>query len=205
MNNLITLGFMELKYKRNCPSCGKKQTYSRKDSLFRAIKNNRMCINCSMSGDKNGFFGKTHNINTKNILSNKSNIQWNDLENRKNKSIKTKLNWQNAEKRKNYIKSLSKSKWLKVRCDIGQPEFIEKWNRLGFNFEMNYQLTDNNGFLAYLDGYDKQNNIVLEYDGIYHNNKKDLIRQNKIIELLKPKKFFRFNKKTNTIYNTIAK
>jgi hypothetical protein len=98
--------------------------------------------------------------------------------------------------RKKHIESLIKVNYLGRATDIGQVDLINKWNRLGFNFQINYQVhTDN--FLAYLDGYDKEKNIVFEYDGKYHYSKKqkqkDLIRQNKIVEILKPKKFWRYD------------
>jgi hypothetical protein len=123
---------------------------------------------------------------------------------KRNISLAKKKSWKNPETRKKYYDALSKTKWIKVRTDRGQLELIEKWNKLGFNFEPNYQLkVDDN--LFYLDGYDKERNVVLEYDGQYHNKtsqkQKDLVRQNKIIEILKPKKFWRYNRETNLWLN----
>ena len=116
---------------------------------------------------------------------------------KKKLSDASKNAWNNPIIRKKYNDALEKTKYLKVRTDRGQLELIEKWNRLGFNFEPNFQIkTDQD--LFYLDGYDKEKNVVLEYDSKYHSKpfqqKKDLIRQNKIIEILKPKKFWRYNK-----------
>jgi len=87
-------------------------------------------------------------------------------------------------------------KWIKVRTDKGQIEMLEKWNRLGFNFEPNYQFkTDKD--LFYIDGYDVKRNVVLEYDSKYHNKPKqqraDLIRQKIIIDTLQPNVFWRYN------------
>jgi hypothetical protein len=116
---------------------------------------------------------------------------------KKKLSDASKKAWNNPIIRKKYNDSLEKTKWLKVRTDKGQLELIEKWNKLGFNFETNYQIkTDKD--LFYIDGYDKEKNVVLEYDSKYHSKpyqqKKDLVRQNKIIEILKPKKFWRYDK-----------
>jgi len=62
--------------------------------------------------------------------------------------------------------------------------------------------------LFYIDGYDKEHNVVLEYDGKYHNKtyqkRKDLIRQQKIIEILKPKRFWRYNKVDNSFIECIS-
>ena len=98
--------------------------------------------------------------------------------------------------RKKHIKALSETKYLKCKTDKGQLELLEKWNILGFKFEPNYKIyTDDD--LFYIDGYDKDHNVVIEYDSKYHSRlgqkKTDLIRQNKIIEILHPKKFWRFN------------
>jgi hypothetical protein len=110
--------------------------------------------------------------------------------------------------RKKHIDALIKSKYLGKPTDKGQIELLEKWNRLGFNFEINYQVTNNIDFLAYLDGYDKERNIVLEYDSKYHlllhQKKKDLIRQQKIIDILNPKKFWRYNS-VNKFWKLIKK
>jgi hypothetical protein len=96
--------------------------------------------------------------------------------------------------RKKHLDALRHSRWIKVRSDKGQLEMINCWNKMGFNFEPNYQIhTDD--FLCYLDGYDKDRNIVLEYDSKYHHRQKekDLIRQQKIIGILNPKKFWRYD------------
>ncbi len=39
-------------YQRNCPQCGKLQTYTRKAGLERAIKENRVCFACSMKNTR---------------------------------------------------------------------------------------------------------------------------------------------------------
>ena len=55
---------------------------------------------------------------------------------------------------------LHQSQWLKVKTDKGQLELIDKWNKLGFDFEPNYQVkTDQD--LFYVDGYDKEKNVAL--------------------------------------------
>ena len=55
--------------------------------------------------------------------------------------------------------------------------------------------------MFYIDGYDPIHNVVLEYDGKYHSKlkqkEKDIIRQNKIIKLLSPKVFWRYDMVTN--------
>jgi hypothetical protein len=98
--------------------------------------------------------------------------------------------------RKKHIEALHQSKWLKVKTDRGQLELLDKWNRLGFQFEPNYQVhTDTD--LFYVDGYDKEHGVVMEYDAKYHlkpyQRQKDLVRQQKIIDILHPKRFWRYD------------
>ena len=63
---------------------------------------------------------------------------------------------------------------------------IDKWNKLGFKFEINFQIY-NGKYLYYIDGYDPIHNVVLEYDSKYHmklkQQKKDLIRQQNIVNI----------------------
>jgi hypothetical protein len=109
--------------------------------------------------------------------------------------------------RKKHLDALHHSKWIKVRTDKGQLELLKKWNRMGFLFEPNYQLkTDQD--LFYIDGYDKEKNVVLEFDSEYHSKpyqqKKDLVRQNKIIYILKPNKFWRYNSTNKQFKNVLG-
>ena len=54
----------------------------------------------------------------------------------------------------------------------------------------------------------KEKNVVFEYDEPKHNNfsmkKKDEIRQNRIIEKIKPIMFIRFNEQYNRLYDIIS-
>ena len=108
--------------------------------------------------------------------------------------------------RKRHIEALHSSGWIKVKTDRGQVELLEKWNRLGFHFEPNFQIhTDAD--LFYIDGYDPVHKVVIEYDGKYHNKpiqkQKDLIRQSKIIDILNPKKFWRYDSIKKTFRNVL--
>lgn len=156
---------------------GKKQSDDTKRKL--SIKN---------GGKNNPFYGKSHSEISKNKMS----CSW-------------KKRWDNTEIRKHLRDILTKCDWIKVKCDKGQLELLDKWSKLGFNFEPNYKIkTDVD--LFYIDGYDKEKNVVIEYDTKYHNKstqkRKDLIRQNKIINILKPKKFWRYNS-VNKIWRNV--
>jgi hypothetical protein len=127
-----------------------------------------------------------------------------DIRKRHKKAIQIAM--QNPDIRKRHINALLETKYLGRKTDKGQLEMISCWNKMGFKFEPNYQVhTDTD--LFYIDGYDKNRGVVLEYDSKYHNRlgqkEKDLIRQNKIIEILHPKKFWRYNTETKSLTNVI--
>ncbi len=112
----------------------------------------------------------------------------------KNKlSIALKVAWKDSLKRK---KMLERCRWKNTSADKGQLELLKKWNTIGFQFLPNYRVKTNTD-LFYVDGYDPSHKVVLEYDSKYHfsepQKSKDLVRQNKIIDILKPKKFWRYN------------
>lgn len=143
--------------------------------------------------------GMRHSEDTKKKI---SNVIISD-DRRKKMSISTKNQWKNPIIRN---KMISNSTWINTRMDRGQLELLNKWNKLGFDFKPNYQLKIDSD-LFYIDGYDKEKNVVLEYDTKYHNyqkqKEKDLIRQDKIINILNPKKFWRYNVTTKEIKNIL--
>lgn len=160
-------------------------------------------IGKSVSGVNAPWYGKQLTDETKKKLSesHKGLQVWN--KDKKCPSIVSAMH--RPEVRKKHLAGLHHSKWLKVRTDKGQLEFLDKWNKLGFSFEPNYQVkTDTE--LFYIDGYDKEQNVVIEYDSKYHkrNKSKDLIRQNKIIDILKPKKFWRYDAVEKQVENVLG-
>lgn len=207
-----------------CSNCQKVVDVLYKSNATTNVRKNRKCASCSSKIKVNLFNfhfkpGHIHNNECKEKISKsvkksmyrpdirKKHIDAIDtIENREKLSVIRKLVWQNTESRKRYHESLIKTKFLGRRCDIGQPELIEKWNKLGFNFEINYPLHSDQD-LFYLDGYDKERNVVFEYDGEYHNRRhqreKDLVRQQKIIEILNPKKFWRYDAVNKQIKNIL--
>lgn len=197
-------------HNKRCPSCGKEQSYKTNRGLMVAIRENRKCGSCALSGkflsDEHkkqlGHIGNTYCLGRKQCLKEKelrrvsNNRRFENPEERERTSRAIKIAMHRPDVRKRHIDALHQSQWLKVKTDKGQLELLEKWNGLGFKFEPNYQVhTDTD--LFYVDGFDKEHGVVLEYDSKYHNTlgqqKKDLIRQNILIDVLKPKKFWRYN------------
>ena len=198
-------------YSKNCPVCNRIQKYSNKSNLCQAIKLNTICYSCradirtyspetrtKMSAVSKG---RRFSLSTREKLSIASKRNYENPLNLKMMADAVKLAMHRPDVRKRHIEALHHSKWLKVRTDKGQMEMIEKWNRLGFRFHPNYQVhTDD--FLCYIDGYDPEHNVVLEYDSQYHRKlsqqKKDAEREKRIIDILHPKKFWRYNSHTHS-------
>ena len=103
------------------------------------------------------------------------------------KSCRIKNKWKNPEYRKNHINKVSK----KIK---------ELWTTIEIC-----------GF--FIDGYDKENNIVFEYDEPQHYyvngrlKEKDLYRQNVLIEHIskqfKSPRFIRYDEKRNRLYEVL--
>ena len=91
-------------------------------------------------------------------------------------------------------------------------EFIDKLNKeKGWNL----QHALNGGEIVisgyYLDGYDRDRNIVFEYDERYHYKfgrklrNKDTLRQQRIINKLTPTQFFRYDEEKQNLYEVIVR
>ena len=187
----------------NCPVCLKERTLKTRKNIRRALKCKTRCNSCS-NGIKTK--GRKTSFNTKKKMSASHIKRYTDVRQKYKTSELVKKAMYRPDVRKRHIEALHNSKWLKVKTDKGQLELIEKWNRLGFNFQPNYQIKTGED-LFYLDGYDLNKNVVLEYDSKYHfrlkQYKKDIVRQNKIIQWLNPKFFWRYdvvNKKYTLVY-----
>ncbi len=145
-------------------------------------------------GNKNGMFGRNHIEKTKELIRIKATGR-KVLEKSRRKNRETKLNL------------IKQRGWLKI--NPAACEFIDKLNReRGWNLQH-----DKNGgeysFCGYsVDGYDKEKNIIFEYDEPYHNSlkrkTKDMIRQKIIIEEVKPNLFIRYDEKNKKLYDVIS-
>lgn len=178
---------------RNCPRCGKEIEYVKGKDLsvrrtrwLRDNRENRLCRKCSVSNENNPMYG----------------------------SCRT------GKDNPNYGKRWSDEKRDRMRKYwIG--EFKNRWNRfVNYNptayiyfdklsLEMGWKLqhAENGGEVIvegyFLDAYDREKNIVVEYDEKYHFYKKslrtkDVDRMRKIIDHLGCK-FFRYNSITGVL------
>jgi hypothetical protein len=201
---------------RRCPTCENIIEYTgiwAKSGAARRCRDKIECHICASTGKLHtekskqkmsiNHIGVGHSLETRKKLSEShighvvTNIS------REKLSLSIKNAWKNPIKRKNMIEN---SNWKHTKCDKGQLELLDKWNKLGFNFIPNYQIKTSQD-LFYVDGYDKKRSVVLECDSKYHKlhkqKQKDLVRQQKIINILKPKKFWRYNAVNKTFENVL--
>ena len=172
------------------------------------------------SGKKNGFYGKTHSDEYKEILRN------NCGDFRKNAHTPEAI-----EKRRRKQKGKTVSSETRKKMRIAKLNHIEMKNggicpmhninackyldnlseKMGWN--LTHALNGGEYHIKelgyFVDGYDKKNNIVVEYDEFLHYSKttgklkqKDIMRQTEIINNLKCK-FFRFNESKGKLYEII--
>jgi len=92
------------------------------------------------------------------------------------------------------------------------PDACKFIDDLNVSFGLNLQHALNGGEIwidgFYPDGYDKEKNVVFEYDESWHQNtvtkSKDLKRQQTIVDQVKPLMFIRYDEKTETLYDVIS-
>lgn len=209
-----------------------KKINKHKEYLLRC-ENERTCIVCGIKQKLNKIKLKMVNFTCRSC---RLKLKWKDEEYRKNhckkvsQSIKSK--WENdGEFRKKLTECqlrpevrLSKRKKMLDNMKIGGVipayninacEFIDRFNRLN-NFNIQHALNGGEvemcGFMV--DGYDKGNNVIFEYDEpqhYYSNGElkdKDLERQSIILESIKSHirepRFFRYDEKRDRLYEIIT-
>lgn len=205
-------------WKRLCPNCNKEIQYTTKSGWRKAIKGNHLCKNCSgieIEKHLNGWIRKCPKCN-KDIVYKDYRGVW--IGNKRNSFciecylIERKTIFSNETRKKirlGCIKQLEKRLFnggqMKPNYNISACKFFDELNKKrGWSL----QHAENGGEfyvkeLGYwVDAYDKERNIVVEYDELYHNRtkqkEKDLNRLNEIKNHLNCK-FFRYNKKENEL------
>lgn len=187
-------------YKKNCSDCGKKQIYSCRKSYKLSVKKGWKCKSCS---------------STKNIKSIDRSI-FKTEEYRKRQSemmlkVRRTDSFGEAFKEKCRVNKLNqiKKQGISKTYNEGACKFIDEINnKFGYNLQhaLNGGEVIVSGFS--LDGYDKNKNIVFEYDEPKHNKRcqveKDKIRQEIILEKLNPIMFLRFNEEYKTLIDVVS-
>jgi endogenous inhibitor of DNA gyrase (YacG/DUF329 family) len=180
--------------KRNCPKCNREIIYSRKDGAVRANKENRLCIFCVSVGreipqEVRNKISKS-NIGKKRSEETKYKIRLATIKDLKEKRIKFGYNCM--------------GNFNPVAC-----EYINKINKeKGWNLQHALNGGEVELYGYFVDGYDKEKNIIFEYDETDHEKlsrkKKDLIRQDRIIYNYRPNIFIRYSEKDNRLYDALT-
>ncbi|MDA3781469.1 MAG: NUMOD3 domain-containing DNA-binding protein [Bacteroidales bacterium] len=189
-------------YKRICPKCDEIIVYKTKKILAKSIKLGKPCKSCvqknNKSGKNNPMFGKKHSDETKEKIREKRKTQTFTKETRNKMSISAKLrleeynHWlgrKHTDKSKNKMRIIGSNRindnhWH-PSYNVNACEIIEKYGKEnGYNFQhaMNGGEFFINELGYWLDGYDKEKNIGIEYYEKAHKYfiEKDNIRINKI-------------------------
>ena len=199
------------KWIRNCPECNTELFYYSRQNLWRANKNKCICRKCNLT---NNSFAKNLKF-SKEVIERLKKLS---LGRKHTEETKLKISQSHRGKSTNPFTEETREKmriarWRQIENLGGGPmynpdacNFIDKLNKeKGWN--LRHAL--NGGEIRIcgysLDGYDKDRNIVFEYDEKEHHTpirrKKDLVRQNRILERIKPSLFLRYDEKRNTFYS----
>jgi len=190
------------KWKRDCPNsednpnCEKTIYYDCKWNLTKATKNNSKCKSCSVFGKNNPQFGKIGELsgtfNRKHTDDEKAKMGQQSIGNT------YKLNYITSSKTKLKMR-LSAIK--RIERNIGKispnynPKTIPIWNEINETLGWKLQHAEDGGEfhvieLGYwIDAYDKERNIAIEFDEYKHFRNgilidKDVIKQKEITEFL---------------------
>jgi hypothetical protein len=170
-------------YKRICKKCGNEIFHKTEKLLKRAIKLDRVCYSCSNTekaiGENNSMFGKKHTEETKLKIKEKRKKQVITEETRDKMSISHK---QRLEEFNHWVgKKHSLETIEKMKLNVSKRIIDNKWHpsfnreaclkieeygkQYGFNFQ--HALNGGEFFIEelgyWVDGYDKEKNVVIEY------------------------------------------
>jgi hypothetical protein len=182
-------------------TCGKEMIYSCRYSFNTGNRTNAVCRNCATSesskhSDKSVF--KTKEYRNKQSEMMKKARQTDSF----GELFKEKC-------RMNKLKKIQEQGVAKTYNEEA-CKFIDKINEM-FGYKLQHALNGGevnvSGFS--LDGYDKEKNVVFEYDEPKHNKKcqieKDKYRQQIIIDKLKPVEFLRFNEECGKLVDILSR
>ena len=199
-------GIEKRKYKNNtleklCPKCGGVQKYLDRKLLNKSIDDSWLCKKCATkeSGihkDKSFFKTDEYKVKMSNAIKN---------------SEKNKNKFTEEFREKLRIAKLNQIRKLGTHYTYNPSacKFIDDFGKKsGYNFQhaMNGGEIIVSGYS--LDGYDKNKNVVFEYDEPKHNclsvKKNDKIREQRIIKKIKPAVFIRYDEENNMLYDVIS-
>jgi hypothetical protein len=177
-------------HKKQCPSCGIDQVYKRRNDLLGAIRKNTKCIKCSNSekarGKNNPMYGKKHSKETIQKIKEKRKEQviTDEIRKKMSESHIKRLSEHNHWNGKTHTDETRKKMRLSAIAYIDKinGQMFPKYNiesipiieEYGKQHGYNFQHAENGGEfyiekLGYwVDGYDKEKNVVIEFDEPQH-------------------------------------
>lgn len=193
-----------------CPSCCRKLFYYSKWSLIKSIKECSICKSCSKTNELNPNYRRKQSKKEKEKRNSKLRTKKRFLKSKIKYSL-SKLGTNNPQYNNHEKKSTEHRRKIRLSCikriqeklgkkrlaprfSVRACDFIEKY---GNENDYTFQHTLNGGEyyikeLGYwIDGYDKNKNVVIEYDEYNHwhrnNQKRDEERRKEIVDFLKCK------------------
>jgi uncharacterized Zn finger protein (UPF0148 family) len=195
-----------IKYKRICPTCGSDVFHTAIKNRNRAEKRKQNCNSCAQkiaqSGTKNGMFGKKQSNETIEKIREKRKLQTFSKETRDKMSIAAKQrleeynHWLGRKHNEESINKMRIAGANRIHDNNWHPSFnvtackiIDNYGREnGYNFQ--HAMNGGEYFIKelgyWVDGYDKEKNVVIEYYENAHQYfiNEDEIRIKKIKETL---------------------
>jgi hypothetical protein len=204
---------------RKCPKCDSELPYKSRQICIIRYHKKSLCKTCSQIGDKAFWYGKSMSKETKEKMSNVR-IGKKLSSTTKQKCSEQKLGKNNPmfgktpteeHREKMRIAALNRiqKQGIMVAFNPTACKFIEEFGKKnGYNFQhaLNGGEVCLSGFPV--DGYDKEKNVVFEYDEPHHYNtkrkEKDKYKEKCIIKKIQPKMFIRFDEKNNRLYDALT-
>lgn len=202
------------KYIRKCPICKYEKPYPCKESYTKAIRKNNYCFRCAYKKQL-----KSKNLKpigkrlTRNCLECGKMVTHSSPELRRIGELKNKscrLCAKEKVKQKFLEKKLCTGQIIFANFSLKACEYFDKLNKeKGWNLQHAMNGGEIRVMNYFLDAYDKEKNIVVEYDESRHYDKKgnlqsrDVLRQNRITKKLCCK-FYRYNETTNQLLEHIC-
>jgi hypothetical protein len=170
-------------------------------------------------GNKAFWYGKTHSTSTKQKMSS-SHVGVKLSKQTKQKLSKQKIGKNNpmygkipSEKHRERMRVAAlkrlKEQGIMVAFNPNACKFIDDFgNKNGYTFQ--HALNGGEVLLSGfpVDGYDKEKNVVFEYDESYHHYKKrkekDEYKQRCIVEKTQPLRFIRYDEKNSRLYDALT-
>jgi hypothetical protein len=196
-------------YHKKCPKCKNVVFYSSKYALRNSIQIDSLCRKCSKTGELSPVLGTKQSEEVKRRKNEKLRNKKRSLESKKKYSI-SKMGNKNPMYGNHTSKSSSHRRKIRIGCvknlkqkselvgktilprinPIACQKIDDYGNKNGYNFR--HGLNSDEFYIEklgyWVDGYDQDKNVVIEYYEKFHNRtknkKKDLRRQKEIIDFL---------------------